>query len=108
MSMPAIVRTVRVDALPRAVPRLGPWLVRAAVAAFCLGSALFLTQVRLASIRLQYELNDLVRQRQAAAARVAQLKVERESLSSPDRIEREARRLGLVYPDGDAIVVLRP
>ncbi len=102
----SLARAIASGASGRAVPAVRPWAIRLAVAGLCLCSALLLTAVRLQAIRLGYELNDLVRERQALAARVGELEMELSSLASPDRIEREARRLGFVYPAGAAIVLL--
>ena len=74
--------------------------------AFCLASALLLTASRLEITRLRYELSDLNRQRQTAAAEVARLDVEAATLASPRRIEGLAKEMGFVHPEREAVVVL--
>jgi len=106
MTTTALTRVLRAEILTGTVPGLKAWLIRAGCFGLCLTAALFLVAVRLQAIRLRYEINELVREKQAAAARLSNLEVERSALGASNRIEREARRLGFVVPGRDAVVVL--
>ncbi len=85
----------------------GPLLrvILATVLGIAIGSAaLVWTRTRVVSLR--YELARRVNEHADLRADVEKLRVEVAALSSPDRIEAEARQLGLRYPRAGQI--LRP
>jgi cell division protein FtsL len=104
-----VVKPARAIALPAiavSLPDLRSWVLRISVFALCLFASLFLTAVRLEITRSRYDLSDLHRQREDLAAEVSRLEVESATLSSPQRIEELARKMGFVYPDRNSVIVL--
>lgn len=89
-----------------ALPDLRRWGARVLVFAFCLSSALLLTALRLEITRLRYDLSSLYSQREALGAEISRLEVEMAAQAAPRRIEERARKMGLVYPDRESIIVL--
>ncbi len=59
---------------------------------------------RLTVVNLGYEISRLNMERKLALEENRRLKIELARLKSPQRIERIARRVGLVYPQEDQIV----
>ncbi|RMG85472.1 MAG: hypothetical protein D6708_15705 [Candidatus Dadabacteria bacterium] len=106
MTTTALTRTLRAETWVGAASGLGPWLWKAGAFGVCLVAALLLVTLRVQATRLQYEMDELVRQKQGLSERLSNLEVERSALAATPRIEREARRLGFVVPGRDAVVVL--
>lgn len=106
MTTTALTRTLRAEAWIGSLSGFVPWLWKAGAFGLCLLAALLLVTLRIQATRLQYEMDELVRQKQGLSERLSNLEVERSALAATPRIEREARRLGFVVPGRDAVVVL--
>ena len=103
-------KTARTAALAPAMVLSGvdfrAWVLRAFVAAFCLGSVLMLTGSRLENTRLRYQLNMLHHRHQLLQTDVGRLEVELSNLARPQRIARLAQNMGLTAPRRDQVIVM--
>ncbi len=102
-------RTISITAAPWAVGAavdLRGFAFRIAAVAICLGCLLFLTATRIETTKERYRLSTLHQQQLVLKTDVDRLRVEHDSLSRPQRIAREAKRLGLVSPGSEQMIRL--
>ena len=80
-------------------PRVSRSLGLTAICAVCLVVvALVVVAVRVHQVRLAYQLDGLRAERTRVETRIGQLEVQLATLRSPQRVESQARRLGMTVP----------